>query len=113
MYLPGAGSDHASFIFYAGVPVIDTSFDPVSFLFQNPGGGGPGGYLKLFPKFYGCGWDVGGSIVVDNSFDPVSFWLQNPIWGGGRKGALHVIPFKDFIKFDHINAIKHENSGPP
>ena len=30
VYLPGAGSDHASFIFYAGVPVIDSSFDPVS-----------------------------------------------------------------------------------
>lgn len=30
VYLPGAGSDHASFIFFAGVPVIDTSFDPVS-----------------------------------------------------------------------------------
>jgi hypothetical protein len=29
VYLPGAGSDHASFIFFAGVPVIDTSFDPV------------------------------------------------------------------------------------
>jgi hypothetical protein len=27
---PGAGSDHASFIFYAGVPVIDTTFDPVT-----------------------------------------------------------------------------------
>ena len=31
VYLPGAGSDHASFIFFAGVPVIDTTFDPVSF----------------------------------------------------------------------------------
>ena len=30
IYLPDAGSDHASFIFYAGVPVIDTYFDPDS-----------------------------------------------------------------------------------
>ena len=30
--LPGAGSDHASFIFYAGVPVIDYSFDHVSYM---------------------------------------------------------------------------------
>ena len=35
--LPGAGSDHASFIFYAGVPVIDFSFDAVSWTISQRG----------------------------------------------------------------------------
>jgi hypothetical protein len=33
--------------------------------------------------------------------------------GDGRRGGPSSTPSKDFGKFGHKNAIKHENRGPP
>jgi len=33
--------------------------------------------------------------------------------GGGRRGVTSFTSSKDFERFGHKNAIKHENRGPP